>query len=127
MAAGELECASWMSWAELAVLDSSVTPEHYVGRLTWAAKSLPSRLSQQLVPEKWPAEVGEAVGAPPARWSPAVERLEWETGDLAVCYQSLSVGTVLGAGSHWPHVFAVMSALAGRFGDDGVRLVVAFG
>jgi hypothetical protein len=73
------------------VLDSSVTPEHYVGRL-----------------------------------ESAVERLEWETDDLTVCYQALSVGTVLGSGSHWPHVFAVMSALAGRFGDDGVRLVVAF-
>jgi hypothetical protein len=52
--------------------------------------------------------------------------MEWETEDLAVCYQSLSVGTVLGSGSHWPYVFAEMSALAARFGDDGVRLVVAF-
>jgi hypothetical protein len=32
----------------------------------------------------------------------------------------------LGPGTHWPHVFAVMKALAGRFGDGGVRLVVAF-
>lgn len=63
VAAGDMECASWVSWAELAALDSSVTPEHCVGRLTWSARSLPSRLSQQLVPEKWPAEVREAVGA----------------------------------------------------------------
>ena len=68
----------------------------------------------------------EVVGAPPANWSPGVERLEWEAGDLAVCYESLSIGTVLGSGSHWPHVFAVMRALAGRFGDDGIRLVVVF-
>ncbi|MGW7404040.1 hypothetical protein ACWGI9_09910 [Streptomyces sp. NPDC054833] len=36
------------------------------------------------------------------------------------------IGAVLGPETHWPHVFAVMKALAGRFGDDGVRLVVAF-
>jgi hypothetical protein len=38
----------------------------------------------------------------------------------------LTAGTVLGPETHWPHVFAVMKALADRFGDDGVRLVVAF-
>ncbi len=38
----------------------------------------------------------------------------------------LTAGAVLGAGTHWPHVFAVMRAMAGRFGDDAVRLVVAF-
>jgi len=126
VAVGDMDGASWVSWAELAALDSSAVPEHYVGRLTWSSKSLPSRLTQQLVPGNWPVEVSEAVGAPPADWNPRVERLEWETGELAVCYESLSVGTVLGPGTHWPHVFSVMRALAGRFGDEGVRLVVAF-
>lgn len=32
----------------------------------------------------------------------------------------------LGPGSEWEHVFAVLRALAGRFGGDGVRLVVYF-
>lgn len=40
-------------------------------------------------------------------------------------YEPLTVGAV-GPETHWPHVFAVMKALADRFGDDGVRLVVAF-
>jgi len=38
----------------------------------------------------------------------------------------LTAGTVLGPETHWPHVFAVTKALADRFGDDCVRLVVAF-
>jgi hypothetical protein len=41
-------------------------------------------------------------------------------------YEPLTAGVVLGEGTHWPHVFSVMKALAGRFGEDGVRLVVAF-
>ena len=32
----------------------------------------------------------------------------------------------LGPGTGWEHVFAVMQALAGRFGDDGVRIVAWF-
>ena len=92
----------------------------------WSAKSLPSRLNQQLVPAQWPVEVREAVGLPPVGWDPATGWMEWETEDLTVCCQSLSVGTVLGSGSHRPYVFAVISTLAVRFGDDGVRLVVAF-
>jgi hypothetical protein len=52
--------------------------------------------------------------------------MDWETADLIVRHQSLSMGVVLGSDSHWPFVFAVMGALAIRFGDHGVRLVVAF-
>ena len=126
VAVGDMDGASWVSWAELAALDPSATPEHYVGRLTWSSKSLPSRLTRHMVPGRWPAEVSEAVGAPPADWYPGVDRMEWEVGDLAVRYESLRIATVLGPDLHWAHVFAVMRALAGRFGDDGVRLVVAF-
>ena len=126
LAVGDLDDATWVNWAELAALDLSATPAHYVGRLTWNAKSLPSRLTRQLVPAQWQSEVREVVGEPPDQWSPDVARLEWETEDLAVRYESLSVGTVLGPDSHWPCVFTVMSALASRFGSDGVRLVVAF-
>lgn len=56
----------------------------------------------------------------------ATERAEWATGDLSYACEPMTVGAVLGHETHWPHVFNVMKALAGRFGDDGVRLVVAF-
>ncbi|MFJ8994251.1 hypothetical protein ACIRQH_28105 [Streptomyces sp. NPDC102279] len=52
--------------------------------------------------------------------------MEWITDELSHRYEPLTVGAVLGHETHWPHVFAVMKALAGRFGGDGVRLVVAF-
>ncbi|WP_405517200.1 hypothetical protein [Streptomyces canus] len=55
----------------------------------------------------------------------ASERVEWTTSDLVCAYEPLTIGDVLGPTTHWPHVFAVMKALD-RFGDDGVRLVVAF-
>lgn len=73
VAAGDMEHASWVSWAELAALDPAAIPEHHVGRLTWSARSLPSRLNQQLVPAQWPVEVREAVGPPlPAGIRPSV-------------------------------------------------------
>ena len=52
--------------------------------------------------------------------------MKWDADGLRFEYQRLTVGNVLGAETHWPHVFAVMRALAGRFGDDAVRLVVVF-
>ncbi|MFD7684295.1 hypothetical protein [Streptomyces sp. NPDC060187] len=75
-----LHGASWVSWAELAVIDLSE----------------------------------------------AAERVEWTSDERAHPYEPVTVGAVLGDETHWPHVFNVMKALAGRFGDDGVRLVVAF-
>lgn len=126
VAAGHMDGATWVSWAELAALDPSAIPGHFIGRLTWSARSQPWLLHEQLVPAQWPAEVRGRTGDPPAGWKPDTERMEWETGSLTISYQTLSAGTVLGPGTHWPHVFAVMSALAGRFGDDGVRLVAAF-
>ncbi|MFF3577850.1 hypothetical protein [Streptomyces mirabilis] len=58
--------------------------------------------------------------------SEATRRVEWTTDELCCAYEPLTVGAALGHETHWQHVFAVMKALAGRFGDDGVRLVVAF-
>jgi hypothetical protein len=52
--------------------------------------------------------------------------VEWATDEVMCAYEPLTVGAVLGPETHWPHLFAVMRALAGRFGDDGVRPVVAF-
>lgn len=66
------------------------------------------------------------MGLPPTDSHSASERIEWTTRDLVCAYEPLTIKSVLGPTTHWPHVFAVMKALAGRFGDDGVRLVVAF-
>ncbi|MFD7900560.1 hypothetical protein [Streptomyces sp. NPDC059743] len=126
VATGDLTRASWVSWAELAALDPAATPDRFVGRLTWWEKSLPSTRHQQLVPADWPAEVLTVVGPPPADQLDAAGCLKWTTEELTCAFEPLTVGTVLGADSHWPHVFAVMEAMATRFGDAGVRLVVAF-
>jgi hypothetical protein len=125
-ASGDLHSATWVSWAELASIDPTTTPDHFIGRLTWRTKSLPSTLHQQLVSDSWPAEALSAVGVPPANLHNATGRVEWTIDELTCTYEPLTVGAVLGHESHWPHVFAVMKALAGRFGDEGVRLVVAF-
>jgi len=61
----------------------------------------------------WGAAPGEAYGV-------------IEVEDAILAYTPISRADVLGPGSGWRHVFAVMQALAGRFGDDGVRLVVYF-
>ena len=126
VASEDLHRASWVSWAELASLDPATTPNHFIGRLTWHAKSLPSILHQQLVPDPWPSETLAAVGAPPPDLHSTTGHAEWTTDEVMCTYEPLTVGAVLGPETHWPHVFAVMKALAGRFGADGVRLVVAF-
>ncbi|MEV0183390.1 hypothetical protein AB0I54_29455 [Streptomyces sp. NPDC050625] len=126
VAAGSLYGASWVSWAELASMDPATVPDRFIGRLTWRTTSLPSTPHQQLVSDSWPSETLSAVGVPPADLHGATERVEWTTGEVMCTYEPLTVGAVLGPETHWPHVFAVMNALAGRFGDDGVRLVVAF-
>ncbi|MEU9366970.1 hypothetical protein AB0D71_20005 [Streptomyces avermitilis] len=123
---GGLHSASWVSWAELAAMDLAAEPDHFIGRLTWCTKSLPPTLHQQLVSDSWPPEALSAVGVPPADLSGATKRLEWTTGEVSCTYEPLTVGAVLGPETDWQHVFAVMKALADRFGDDGVRLVVAF-
>ena len=63
---------------------------------------------------------------PPADSHSVTGGVEWATDEVMCAYEPLTVGAVLGPETHWPHVFAVMKALAGRFGDDGVRLVMAF-
>jgi hypothetical protein len=124
--AGELHGATWVSWTEITRLDPASTPDHYTGRLTWSTVSLPSLLHQQLVPDQWPPVVLDAVGSPPLSLDRSAHLTEWTSGDLHCRYEPLTAGSLLGNGSQWPHVFAVMKALADRFGEDEVRLVVAF-
>ncbi|MEU9478554.1 hypothetical protein [Streptomyces sp. NPDC048191] len=124
--AGGLHSASWVSWEEIASMDLATVPDQFIGQLTWRTKSLPSTLHQQLVSASWPPETLAAVGVPPENLLGATEPVDWTTDEVRCTYEPLTVGAVLGPETHWPHVFAVMKALAGRFGEDGVRLVVAF-
>ncbi|MER7850907.1 hypothetical protein ABTZ03_44080 [Kitasatospora sp. NPDC096077] len=124
--AGDLHGATWVSWAEISRLDSASTPVHYTGRLTWSTVSLPSLLHQQLVPDQWPSDALDAVGPPPIGLDRSAHLTEWNAGDLHCRYEPLTAGSLLGSPSQWPHVFAVMKALADRFGEEEVRLVVAF-
>ncbi|HVT66408.1 MAG TPA: hypothetical protein VHF26_01570, partial [Trebonia sp.] len=39
MTVGEMGCAIWVCWADLAAVDFSATPKQFVGRLTWSVKS----------------------------------------------------------------------------------------
>jgi hypothetical protein len=126
VAAGHMNGASWVGWAELSALDPASAPARFVGRLTWSRPSRPSLLRQCLVPAVWPPEVVAAVGPRPAELDSAARPFTWSTPDGEHRYEPLTAGSVLGEGTHWPHVFAVMEALSGRFGADGVRLVVAF-
>ena len=126
VASDGLYSASWVSWAELASIDLTATPHEFTGRLTWRTKALPSILHQHLVSDSRLLEALSVVGEPPSDLRDASERVEWTTDELTCTYEPLTVGAVLGPETHWPHVFAVMKALAGRFGDEGVRLVVAF-
>ncbi|MFJ4188816.1 hypothetical protein [Kitasatospora sp. NPDC089509] len=123
---GGLVEASWVTWAELAGLDPTTRSERFAGRLSWSTAS-PGRTSQRYVPADWPAEVTDQLGAPPHGLAQAESPVEWTAGEYRCRYEPLTVGTVLGEGTGWPHVFAVMKALADRFGDEAVRLVVAFG
>ncbi|MEV5981853.1 hypothetical protein [Streptomyces sp. NPDC052114] len=126
VADGELDGATWVSWAELAGLDPDAGPDRYVGRLSWEHVSSPYLRHRRMLPARWPDEVVATVGPPPPGLDTARDHLEWQVEDLVCRYEPLAAGSILGPGTHWPHVFAVMKALAGRFGDDGVRLVVAF-
>ncbi|MEV7342828.1 hypothetical protein [Streptomyces sp. NPDC093544] len=126
VASGALHNAGWVTWAELASIDLTVAPDDCIGRLTWRTRLTSSTVHRRLVSDPWPTEVLSAVGEPPMDLRHATARVEWATDKLACTYEPLTVGAVLGPETHWPHVFAVMKALAGRFGNDGVRLVVAF-
>ncbi|MEU0181724.1 hypothetical protein ABZ312_11130 [Streptomyces sp. NPDC006207] len=123
---GAMDGAGWVTWTELAAADRAAVPEHFVGRVTWRRPSQPGPPCRCFVPAVWPPDVVAAVGPRPPELDGATHGFTW-SGPAGECrYEPLTAGLVLGEGTHWPHVFAVMEALAGRFGPDGVRLVVAF-
>ena len=116
--------ATWVSWAELRDLDMSVLPAA-CGVLR--VHEAPGLIRQFRVVDKWPAEVVGKYGVPPVGTSPAeASPGRWEEAGVTFEYGPMTRQDVLGPGTGWEHVFAVMHALAQRFGDDGVRLVVWF-
>jgi hypothetical protein len=116
--------STWVSWAELRDLDMSVRP---VARGLLHVHRTPSSYSRYRVDDEWPGEIVEKYGVPPIGASPVDAPYgRWRVGDVVFEYRMVTRLDVLGPGSGWEHVFAVMRALAQRFGDDGVRLVVWF-
>jgi hypothetical protein len=51
---------------------------------------------------------------------------EWHAEDVVFRAERLRRRDAVRSTSDWHHVFAVMAALAHRYGDDGVRLIVWF-
>ncbi|MFF4123438.1 hypothetical protein ACFYYP_07940 [Microbispora rosea] len=77
--------------------------------------------------EGGPDEVVERYGMPPLGASPVgAPAGRWEVSGQTLEYDPVTRPDVLGPGTGWEHVFAVMRALAQRFGPEGVRLVVWF-
>lgn len=127
VANGEMAGATWVTWAQLADLDPTCLPGGFVGRVSWSTPALPSLRRRQLVPAQWPADVLAVTGPPPPGWDPAHGPLDWTADSGLQCrYEPVHAAALLGPGTGWPHVFAVMKALADRFGAEAVCLVVAF-
>jgi hypothetical protein len=90
-----------------------------------AGRGLPRDVSSGLRAESepWVAE-GHLTGATWVSWA---EIAALDPGSAPDHYVGpLTADSILGGESHWKHVFAVMKALADRFGEEAVRLVVAF-
>ena len=114
---------TWVSWAELNSLDMTVTPQCRGVLEAWTGPEC----RYQRVDDEWPAFVVAEYGAPPLGRTPAEAPYgTWQVGDVRLKYHAPTRLDALGPNTGWEHVFAVMEALAGRFGDDGVRIVAWF-
>ncbi|WP_143133776.1 hypothetical protein [Actinoplanes philippinensis] len=115
---------TWVSWAELKNLDMTVTPG---GRGVLRVRLSGGGCRYTRVDDEWPAEIVTEYGVPPLGPVPAEAAYgSWQVKDVRIDFLVMTRNDVLGPGSGWEHVFGVMRALAGRFGDDGVRLVAWF-
>ncbi|MDI6105579.1 hypothetical protein QLQ12_44070 [Actinoplanes sp. NEAU-A12] len=117
--------ATWVSWPELRDLDMTVTP---LARGVLDVNENGSSLHHcYRVEDEWPADVVAEYGPPPAGESPVGAAYgSWQSGGATLTYQKVTRNDVLGPGTGWDHVFAVMRTLAQRFGDENVRLVAWF-
>ncbi|MEU7821725.1 hypothetical protein [Catellatospora sp. NPDC049133] len=114
---------TWVGWGELRDLDMAVRPPGSRGRIRLHEKASHRRW---WVSDQWPAEIIEQFGQLPWGEVPGDTYGRHEVPGAVLTYDAGSRAEVIGPGSGWEHVFAVMSALAGKFGDEGVRLVVHF-
>jgi hypothetical protein len=117
--------STWVSWPELRDLDMTGTPS---ARGVLDVNENGSSLHHcYRVEDEWPAEVVAEYGPPPLGASPVGAAYgSWQHGTTTLTYKRVTRNDVLGPGTGWEHVFAVMRALAQRFGDEGVRLVAWF-
>lgn len=75
-------------------MDLATAPEHFVGRVTWHRKPLPSKLHRQLVPHPWPSEALPVVGVPPVNVHSATERVKWTTDESVCTYEPSTLSWV---------------------------------
>jgi hypothetical protein len=115
---------TWVSWTELKNLDWTVTPGCRGALRVWSS---PNAYRYMAVDDGWPADIVAEYGMPPLGPTPAEAPYgTWQAGGARLEYRAVTRDDALGPGTGWEHVFAVMRALAGRFGDEGVRIVAWF-
>jgi hypothetical protein len=127
--------ASWVTWAELRAMDweeegvyadsalhQYIRDEH--GQLVYDTKATWSRpfAEHVLPPEEVEPSLYAAILSPEYPVYP--EGQEWEID--GVVYRAEKLRRKDALGDAWRMVFGMMAALAARYGDDGVRLVVWF-
>ena len=122
---GAIGGSTWVSWPELRDLDMTGTP--LARRVLEVNENGSSSYDYYRIEDQWPAEVVARYESPPVGAPPVgAPHGAWQHGTTTLTYTKVTRNDVLGPGTGWEHVFAVMRALAGRFGDEGVRLVVWF-
>ncbi|GAB1644236.1 hypothetical protein [Krasilnikovia sp. MM14-A1259] len=117
--------STWVSWPELRDLDMTVTP---LARGVLEVNQNGSGLYHcYRIEDEWPADVVAEYGPSLAGESPvSVAYGSWQHGTTTFTYKKVTRNDVLGPGTGWEHVFAVMRTLAERYGEEGVRLVAWF-
>jgi hypothetical protein len=117
--------STWVSWPELRDLDMTVTPQ---ARGVLGLGPRPhGPWWQYRIDDQWPDKVVTTYGLPPGGQSPIDAPYgTWQQGATTFEYKKMSRLDVLGPGTGWEHVFAVMRILAQRFGEEGVRLITWF-
>ncbi|GAA0522919.1 hypothetical protein Ade02nite_82510 [Paractinoplanes deccanensis] len=114
--------STWISWPELRDLDMTATPS--ARGVLEVNEDGPSVCHYYRIGDEWPADVLAEYGSPPVGESPVGAPYgSWQHGSATLTYKKVTRNDVLGPGTGWEHVFAVMRALAHRFGQEGVRLV----
>ncbi|MGK5627116.1 hypothetical protein [Streptomyces sp. URMC 123] len=118
---------TWVTWAELSEVDMDATPRGTRGALVLRDTRSPAREDRYWIADAWPPAVVNRLGPSLADGRPADTPYgTWTVGTTQVTYRRFTRRDAIGPGTGWDHVFAVMRALAPRFGPDGVRLVVYF-